>query len=668
MLNMITRKIDIKHTVVLSFNPWIFSDRNSMMANFFSRLAKQVDKSLDGKAKKIGKFLKTYSDSLFALGDPVVELDQSGAAPAAAKSVKYIIDRIARDDIKKQKDKIDKIMRESRKKFVIIIDDIDRLDKEELFTLLKIVKLNANFPKTIFLLALDPEIVAQAISSRVGDGSRESGLSYLEKIIQVPLRLPKFHKKDLVKYLREKVDSILKELKIEPELIDQEKLEKILNLGVLPRLTTPRLAINYYNSLSFALSMLMNESSPTDVIGIEAIKIFYPDLYMTIKNNEDLFTLKDSVFNFNQEETKKKTIEVIDTLKSKFNNEKCKDGVLAICCAIFPNIDRIISNYRKDDISLVDQYRNKSICHEAYFHRYFTYSVHDTELSDTRFREFMTFLRSQDSIDTISKSLAQIKQKYTYEEYVHKLRDYIYKCNDYKTLEKIAELSIREANNFNLDYQYIKFSSDFHLSLDLITKVLMRVAVDKASELFLQIIINAPSLRLKIKALNELHAHFGDTRYNRRRLSEAALKECKEHIVKESLKVQPDANFIRSLGLEARSVYSYWYTIDKDSLQQSVSEACINDPSILPDLVNNFTRFTVPTAEGDIPLGDISYNDYANFQRLFDADTLINIANTFIDEDDEEAAVFKTMRHDQQTRSNLMKQLITLHKRYVPEA
>ncbi len=68
------------------------------------------------------------------------------------------------------------------------MDDIDRLDKQEVQAIFKLVKLSADFPFVSYVLAFDEEMVAAALAEKYGN--LEAGKKFLEKIIQVPLHLP----------------------------------------------------------------------------------------------------------------------------------------------------------------------------------------------------------------------------------------------------------------------------------------------------------------------------------------------------------------------------------------------------------------------------------------------------------------------------------------------
>lgn len=56
-------------------------------------------------------------------------------------------------------------MSERKDKIVVFIDDLDRLDKEEIRMVMKLVRSVADFPNIIYVLCFDNEIVEHALVS-----------------------------------------------------------------------------------------------------------------------------------------------------------------------------------------------------------------------------------------------------------------------------------------------------------------------------------------------------------------------------------------------------------------------------------------------------------------------------------------------------------------------
>ena len=75
---------------------------------------------------------------------------------------------------------------------LIVVDDVDRLQSDELASLLKAVRLLGRFPGVHYLLAFDPVTVRRVLSQTdvVGTADPSAADAFLEKIVQVALPVP----------------------------------------------------------------------------------------------------------------------------------------------------------------------------------------------------------------------------------------------------------------------------------------------------------------------------------------------------------------------------------------------------------------------------------------------------------------------------------------------
>lgn len=96
------------------------------------------------------------------------------------------------------------------KTLVILIDDLDRCNPERIIDNLEAIKLFLNVPKTAFIIGADERIVRHAIECRYKAPNIHSSeieqykgivTDYLEKLIQVPYRLPRLSNADVETYM-----------------------------------------------------------------------------------------------------------------------------------------------------------------------------------------------------------------------------------------------------------------------------------------------------------------------------------------------------------------------------------------------------------------------------------------------------------------------------------
>ncbi|WP_092668989.1 KAP family P-loop NTPase fold protein [Hymenobacter arizonensis] len=198
---------------VLNFNPWRFSDETQLLVNFFGELATIIGQNLLNDKQRALKGFGSYVVPL------IPSLSLGPVSADVSKSLEGLL-KMAQPEVDEQRARIEQLIVESGKRVVVIIDDIDRLEKTQIQAVFRLVKLTADFKQTAYLLAFDDAMVARAIgevfaSDTEGEaGSRTllAGQNFLEKIIQVPLRLPPARADALLDFCYKRVDEALLEV------------------------------------------------------------------------------------------------------------------------------------------------------------------------------------------------------------------------------------------------------------------------------------------------------------------------------------------------------------------------------------------------------------------------------------------------------------------------
>ena len=88
-------------------------------------------------------------------------------------------------------------------RIVVIVDDLDRCLSETVVDVLEAIKLFLAVPKMAFLVAADEAAVRSALASRYGDSPVAAELAerYLDKIVQIPVRVPVLDLADVEAYI-----------------------------------------------------------------------------------------------------------------------------------------------------------------------------------------------------------------------------------------------------------------------------------------------------------------------------------------------------------------------------------------------------------------------------------------------------------------------------------
>jgi predicted KAP-like P-loop ATPase len=159
---------------------------------------------------------------------------------------------------------------------VVIVDDIDRLDEDEIAILFKLVKLVADFDYTAYVLAFDNKAVAFGLKDLFG-GDADFGQQFIEKIVQVPLPLPKASAVVLRALGLKGIVESLEEEGVSLNGAEMLRLTTAFDDWVRPHLLTLRTVTQLSNAVRFATPVVKDEVNPVDMVLVEAARVCSPD-------------------------------------------------------------------------------------------------------------------------------------------------------------------------------------------------------------------------------------------------------------------------------------------------------------------------------------------------------------------------------------------------------
>ena len=207
-LSLLKSAMNNRKFIYLDFNPWMSSSVEMIIRDFFI--------ALNSKLKQMGIQLEDEIDDYVKM----LFNWNNGNLADKVKEAFHISDD---QDIATLRDKISEGLNLLNGNLYILIDDIDRLQKEEIFEVLKLIRNTADFNHIVYVVTLDKEYVASSL--------KELGIvrydEYLKKIFQVELKFPMFEQYLLTHLFKEK---LLKHTQHQEELQNQlNKLEFVLS-------------------------------------------------------------------------------------------------------------------------------------------------------------------------------------------------------------------------------------------------------------------------------------------------------------------------------------------------------------------------------------------------------------------------------------------------------
>lgn len=385
--------------VLIDYNPWFYgANTESITRSFFGTIGDALEKSGFFSRDKIGEVLTRFGKMIPTFGDNISAAGEAMTAEALTAT----------------RDRVSEILEKHKKRVVVFIDDIDRLDRREIQTLFKLVRLSGDFFYTTYVLAFDEAVVAEALGEAYGSGDTLAGRGFLEKIIQVPLHLPPASPEIIRKTVFASCDRVLADNGIEIGDGYAYKLGNSLAALLSLRPRTPRQAKLYDNAISFAVPILKGEVNVIDQMLIEAIRIFYPHLYKAIRDNEAAFLDKADLKRGSNEVRPVVTSALESTGLSAEEQSVLKSSVLE---KLFPRISQMGYGGEWD----ATWARDKHVASKDYFDRYFTYAVPTGDISDLSVDEIVDLAR-QEKAGVLSNILDSVIANQSFEQLITKLR------------------------------------------------------------------------------------------------------------------------------------------------------------------------------------------------------------------------------------------------------
>jgi len=417
VLNFIARELKNRPNVIcIRFNPWYFEDETHMLLNFFQTLSEVLGRKISTQAEDIGKWLRDYGSIIAPISLSLGGVIQLSPGEIAKKTG----EAFSSPSIFALRERIEKILRNEKKRVVIIVDDIDRLDKHEIQTIFKLVKLLADFPYTAYVLAFDEEVVTSALEEKYGSVSDQFGTSFLEKIVQVPLKLPVADKVSLRELCFKHIDKALNEAEIRLTEDQGTTFAHHFIDGLEIRVQTPRMAKRYGNALSFSLPILKGEVNTIDLMLIEGLRVFYPKVYDIVRSNPDVFLGSNLTSSSYDASAKKHGLDIVNKCTVGLINDEA-NAVKKLLKVLFPRVQTIFSNVTYGgewDKTWADEQR---VASSKYFDRYFSYSVPEGDISDQEIASLLQELDTQGPTE-IAAHLREITAARNVEMLLYKLR------------------------------------------------------------------------------------------------------------------------------------------------------------------------------------------------------------------------------------------------------
>lgn len=445
-----------KTTIILNFNPWMFSGQKELQNIFLKELYLKFESKKD-KLKNASKKLADFLGHLNWL-----KYVHSGAGEAVNDAKTFIEGLTKEKDLSQLKSDVDQLLIESGVKLYITIDDIDRLTPSEITDIFQLVKLNGNFANTIFLLAYDKEVVTGALEKQFGT----NGKKYIEKIVQVDYTLPNVSEDDITRLFVDSLRHIFQGTDIEKSI--NKTFENLKEEEFIKLFKSLRDVYRFNNSIKLRLPSIYKELNIRDFFLVEVLRIFKPEAYDFILGSKKKLTQSNknqTIYPSHSSQQKEESkAEFIEKQSLDYTSKKIISDLFLIDESNFfgyTSSEDLIREKRVANTNYFDRYFNLQLSNfdiqEDVFSDFIENSTEDQKVEilkeikkDDRLFQFLNWVEIKSNKTSVKNIKSIIISTFIFSDSIHYQREHFYSLDsDFMTLQRFCSRILDRINSLN---------------------------------------------------------------------------------------------------------------------------------------------------------------------------------------------------------------------------
>lgn len=407
--------------IIVHFNSWLNISINSIINDFFNTVEKEISiYSLD-----ISKEIKKY-------GNNVLSINKNSITETLLNAIKVIPDNSLSEDF----NTLNNLLNKLDKKVIVFFDDLDRLQPNEVFEVLKLIRNTASFDVFNYVVGYDKAYLNEALEKYNIPFSNK----YYEKIFLKEFPLPPITQGQINSFIKEKILQIIPERQHEIQAFFEYINIFILynDENVFKSINNIRNAKRFLNEFKISIEKVKNDIYLEDFILIKLLKFSYYDVYRLLFNKEVYIEVNNDKFRGNYKYThynlrkKEGKNNSFASFGRAFDGSLLKEDVTSL---------KVFSEEELNIISLIcerifnpsigtNNIDRNSLIYGHNYYRYFEDEIYDSEITNAEFNAFMKVSYQQ------KKNI--VDKAYTEARLVGLLL-FIYKVDIYKDIKSKTE-------------------------------------------------------------------------------------------------------------------------------------------------------------------------------------------------------------------------------------
>jgi hypothetical protein len=383
---------------IRSANMWAPPDVAALLADLFATIRSALPEG--ERAKRLKHLLAEYAQ----LAIPALTVIPV-VGDAAGGVVSNLVSFRARRPMQPLFDQLTAQLREFGLRVLVVLDDVDRLQPDELLILFKAIRLVARFPGVYYLLAYDEQTVIDVLTSTpIAQGRPERALAYLEKIVQVRLDLPPAQRYYTEKMLSDGITDLLDGLGMVLSDEQAARFRELYDTVLRFTLSQPRAVGRFLRQAVAYLPMTEpGEFDVVDFLALTHLRSLSPGTYQVLARSKASLTGQPGSNAGEGSDT-------VRALLVERIHQECGDigdQVLAAVTELFPAIDaEYLTRLGPVDWQQRAAARRASV--EEYFDRYFLFGLPADDIADSTARDALVAIALGEETPALLETRARI--------------------------------------------------------------------------------------------------------------------------------------------------------------------------------------------------------------------------------------------------------------------
>lgn len=272
--------IDDGKYIIVHFNSWLNISISSIINDFFDTIEKEISKHSIDASKEFKKY-----------GNQVLSINKTQITEVISNLVNIIPDK----SLSQSFEELNKLLNEIDKKVIVFFDDLDRLQPNEVFEVLKLIRNTASFDTFNYIVGYDKPYLIKSLEYNMIPFPEK----YCEKIFIKEFQLPPITQSNINDYIKDNLLAYFPQKQNEiQEAFDNVSILTEINaeIDIFKSIISIRNAKRFIYEFFIGINIIIDEVELSEFLFIKLLKFSYYDTYLLLFNKDAYFENNENAY------------------------------------------------------------------------------------------------------------------------------------------------------------------------------------------------------------------------------------------------------------------------------------------------------------------------------------------------------------------------------------